>query len=111
MLQGQMTKKLAGSKKTSKKIILPVETDPEKLLKYCCGTNLLVEGGQDVELKPDSEYPDWLWKVRLGPPPPLEEMDPNTKEYWRRVRKLALRRNNRIKVANNPYGKQKKKKA
>ena len=50
------------------KIVLPVETDPVKLVNNVCGSNILKEG-KDVELKPDSEYPDWLWTLRLGTHP------------------------------------------
>ncbi|XP_057368307.1 large ribosomal subunit protein mL54-like [Daphnia carinata] len=93
-----------GSKKAGKlgklgpvaeKIVLPVETDPEKLVKYVCGSNILKQG-QDVELKPDSEYPDWLWSLRLTKPPPLEEMDQNSIQYWRRLRKLNIQRQSRL---------------
>lgn len=48
------------------------------------------------QLKPESEYPDWLWEIHTGPPKKLEELDPNTKEYWRRVRKTAFRQHNRL---------------
>lgn len=48
------------------------------------------------QIKPESEYPDWLWDIHVGPPKKLEELDPNTKEYWRRLRKQALRQNNRL---------------
>ncbi|XP_029169676.1 LOW QUALITY PROTEIN: 39S ribosomal protein L54, mitochondrial [Nylanderia fulva] len=90
----------SGMKKTKKitiarKKILPVETDVNRLLTYVCGTNLYKEGGEDVKIKPDSEYPDWLWTLRTGPPPTLEELDPNTKQYWRKLRLLGLRRNNK----------------
>ncbi|XP_066581012.1 large ribosomal subunit protein mL54 [Prorops nasuta] len=81
---------------STQKVVIPVEKDVKKLLTYCCGTNLLAEGGEDVKLKPDSEYPDWLWNLRLGPPIPLEELDPNSKQYWRRVRKMNLRLNNKM---------------
>ncbi|UYV67803.1 hypothetical protein LAZ67_5002107 [Cordylochernes scorpioides] len=67
-----------------KKKRLPVETDPEKLVNYVCGLNYRKDG-EPVKLKPDSEYPDWLWNLRLEPPPPLHEMDPNTEEYWHKV--------------------------
>ena len=30
----------------------------------------------------------------LDGPVPLQELDPNSKQYWLRVRKLAMRRNN-----------------
>ncbi|XP_024889347.1 39S ribosomal protein L54, mitochondrial [Temnothorax curvispinosus] len=90
-----------GVKKSKKtlvaieKKVLPVETDVNRLLTHVCGTNIYKEGGEDVELKSDSEYPSWLWNIRTGPPPPLEELDPNTKQYWRRLRLLGLRRNNK----------------
>lgn len=47
------------------KKIIPVETDPQKLVNYVCGSNLLKEG-EDIKLKPDDEYPDWLWTLRTG---------------------------------------------
>lgn len=45
---------------------LPVETDPKKLVKFVCGSHPVKEDRQDVELKDDSEYPDWLWELRTG---------------------------------------------
>lgn len=77
------------------KRVLPVETDPERLVNYCCGSNIYVTG-EDVKLGADSDYPDWLWKLRTGPTPPLEELDPHSKEYWLRVRQLAIRRQNQL---------------
>lgn len=85
-------KKLGKAGPTIEKKQLPVETDPERLVNYACGTNIF-KTGEDIKLKPDSEYPDWLWNIRIGPPPPLEELDPNSKEYWRRIRKMAMKRN------------------
>lgn len=82
--------------KKSEKKILPVEKDVNKLLTYVCGTNLCKEGGEDVKIKPDSEYPSWLWNIRTGPPLTLEELDPNTKQYWKKLRSLGLRRNNKL---------------
>ncbi|XP_043277658.1 39S ribosomal protein L54, mitochondrial [Venturia canescens] len=84
--------KKAGA--ATEKRLLPVEKDTHKLVKFVCGSNILKEGGQDVEIKPDSEYPDWLWEIRTGPAPPLSELDPNTKAYWRRVRRDNLLQNN-----------------
>lgn len=73
----------------------PVETNPFKLVEYCCGSNIYKEG-EDVKLKPESEYPDWLWTLNTGPPPKLHEMDPNTKEYWILARKLAQMNQQRL---------------
>jgi large subunit ribosomal protein L54 len=57
--------------------------------------NLLKTGGQEVELKSDSEYPEWLWKLSLAKGPTLEEMEPNTLQWWCRKRRLALRYKNK----------------
>ena len=39
---------------------------------------------------------DWLWKINIDGPLKLEEMDPDTKQYWRKVRKMGLWRNNKL---------------
>ncbi|XP_029658202.2 39S ribosomal protein L54, mitochondrial [Octopus sinensis] len=86
-------KKLAGLKMSAqpvKKEKLPVETDVDKLLKYVCGANI-VEGSEMIEIKADHEYPDWLWQLNTGPPPSLDELDPNDRAYWRRLRKMSFR--------------------
>ncbi|KAB0803977.1 hypothetical protein PPYR_00947 [Photinus pyralis] len=96
VLGGALKKKKGGKGgPMTEKRVLPVETDPERLVNYACGTNIF-KTGEDVKLLPDSEYPTWLWDVRTGPPPPLEELDPNSKEYWRRVRKMAIKRNTQL---------------
>lgn len=96
MIGGALKKKKLGKLgPVMEKKVLPVETDPEKLVKYVCGTNIY-KTGENALIKPDSEYPEWLWNLRLGPPPPLEELDPESKEYWKRVRKMAMRRNNQL---------------
>lgn len=77
-------------------MVIPVEKDVNKLLTYVCGSNIYKEG-EDIKLKPDSEYPEWLWKIRTEPPQ-LSELDPNTKQYWRYLRKQALKRNNRMQL-------------
>ncbi|XP_045455127.1 uncharacterized protein LOC123664653 [Melitaea cinxia] len=90
-------KKKAGKLGAMEKKELPVETDPEKLVNYVCGSNIYVSG-EDVKLKDDSEYPDWLWTLHTGKPPSVEELDPNTKQYWIRVRAAGMRRNNRLRA-------------
>lgn len=75
--------------------MLPVEKDVNRLLTHVCGTNIYKEEGEDIKIKPDSEYPNWLWTLRTGPPPRLEDLDVNAKQYWRRLRLLGLKRNNK----------------
>ncbi|TMW44288.1 hypothetical protein DOY81_010635 [Sarcophaga bullata] len=43
---------------------IPVETDANKLVNYVCGSNVMKKG-EDIKLKPDSEYPDWLWTLNV----------------------------------------------
>ncbi|KAH8314370.1 large ribosomal subunit protein mL54 [Drosophila kikkawai] len=88
-------KKLGKLGPIMEKKVIPVETDANKLVNYVCGSNYL-KTGEDVKIKPDSEYPDWLWTLNTERIIPLEELDPNTKQYWRRLRKMALRRNNQL---------------
>ncbi|XP_014102140.1 large ribosomal subunit protein mL54 [Bactrocera oleae] len=92
---GGKKKKLGKLGPVIEKKEIPVETDANKLVSYVCGSNIL-KTGQDIKLKPDSEYPDWLWSINVDGIIPVEEMDPETKQYWRRLRKQGLRRNNQL---------------
>lgn len=49
-----------------------------------------------MQIKEDSEYPDWLWQLNTGAPPRIEDLVPNTKQYWLRVRAAGMRRNNKL---------------
>ncbi|CAH4032226.1 unnamed protein product [Pieris brassicae] len=88
-------KKKVGKVSAMEKKQLPVESDPEKLVNYVCGSNIYLTG-EDVKIKDDREYPDWLWTLNRGAAPRIEELDPNTKEYWMRVRAAGMRRNNKL---------------
>ncbi|XP_035748888.1 39S ribosomal protein L54, mitochondrial [Egretta garzetta] len=66
------------------------------LATHAMGVNYLKDG-PEVALKPDSEYPDWLFQIHLGPPKKLEELDPDSVEYWRRLRKYNMWQRNRLK--------------
>lgn len=46
---------------------------------------------------PDScPHPARLFQVNVGPPRTLEELDPETREYWRLLRKHNIWRHNRL---------------
>ncbi|XP_071531815.1 large ribosomal subunit protein mL54 [Panulirus ornatus] len=79
------------------KVHLPVEADPEKLVNFVCGSHPVKEDREDITIKDDPEYPEWLWTLRTEKLPPLSEMDPNTKQYWRRLRTMAMKQKNLIK--------------
>ncbi|XP_045125317.1 39S ribosomal protein L54, mitochondrial-like [Portunus trituberculatus] len=80
---------------TVEKVRLSVETDTEKLVSQVCGSHPVKEGREDIKLKDDVEYPDWLWELRTDKPPPLRDLDPSTKQYWKRLRVLAMKENNK----------------
>ncbi|KAL3866874.1 hypothetical protein ACJMK2_044127 [Sinanodonta woodiana] len=91
-------KKVGGGKAVAPvaKKDLEVEQDPQKLCKLLCGGNIFKEGS-DPELKPDNEYPDWLWNMRLDrQAAPLSELDPETPQYWSRLKTLNMRRKKRL---------------
>lgn len=47
-----------------------------------------------MPIKDDSEYPDWIWTMRLTTPPKASELEPDTREYWEQ---LALESNTTLK--------------
>lgn len=73
---------------------IEVETDAETLTRYCCGANIYKDGS-DPELKPDNEYPDWLWSLDINPfGKTVDDLDKDTFKYWRYIRKEHMKRNN-----------------
>lgn len=72
--------------------------DPTRLTTHAMGVNIY-KAGSDVKLKEDSQYPEWLFQLDLGPPKTLEERSPDSPEYWKLLRKLHMWRNNRLSKA------------
>lgn len=61
----------------------------------CAGLNYF-KTGEDPPIKPDSEYPEWLW-THLDPIHTYEEIPPELeKSARRRERKLKLTENNAL---------------
>merc|ERR1712156_268519 len=83
MGRGAAAKKTKGAAAGKPKKILEVETDPVKLTTTVCGSNYKLEG-EDVQLKPDSEYPDWLFTMDIKRPKPKswEIEDKQSLEYF-----------------------------
>lgn len=81
-----------------------VETDATKLVSHLCGANIY-NTGEDPKLKPDSEYPDWLWKLRTERGcPPLEELDPQQPQYWRVIKRQQKRKEALLRKTRNKFG-------
>ncbi|XP_076802004.1 large ribosomal subunit protein mL54-like [Clavelina lepadiformis] len=68
--------------------------DTKVLVTRCCGLNKYKDG-EDPVLKPDSEYPEWLWSLHIGENRPYYEYDPNTKKYWFELRRHKIMQRNR----------------
>lgn len=69
--------------------------DPVRLTSYAVGVNILKQG-EDPKLKPHEEYPEWLFQLNLGMPKKLHELESDTWEYWKRMRKENIWRSNRL---------------
>ena len=71
---------------------LTVETDPERLVNFVCGLSV-DRDTPDPALRPDSEYPDWLWTLRTERGAKrLDELEPDTYAYWRHIRRASMKR-------------------
>ncbi|CAL8068732.1 unnamed protein product [Calicophoron daubneyi] len=99
---GQIIRGMAKKVKAAKGVAavtkikeIPLETDLAKVVNCCC-INYRV-GEQPIPLKPDKDYPEWLWSLRTERrPPPLDQLDKNSYAYWRRIRRENMRRWNRL---------------
>ncbi|XP_041060668.1 39S ribosomal protein L54, mitochondrial [Carcharodon carcharias] len=69
--------------------------DPVILTTHAVGVNIYKQG-KDPELRPDTEYPEWLFTLNLGPPKSLDELDPESREYWKRIRKQHMWQHNKV---------------
>ncbi|KAJ8408270.1 hypothetical protein AAFF_G00256840 [Aldrovandia affinis] len=69
--------------------------DPERLTSHAVGVNIFKQG-QDPPLQPREEYPEWLFQLNLGPPKTLAELDPESRQYWKVLRKEHIWRFNRL---------------
>ncbi|XP_039257351.2 large ribosomal subunit protein mL54-like [Styela clava] len=79
-----------------------VVRDTQLLQKYCCGLGFKVDE-EDPELKPDSEYPEWLWSIHTGPPKTYKDYDPNTREYWYALEEAQKEHSEKIKGEKSFY--------
>lgn len=69
--------------------------DPVRLTTHAVGANIFKQG-EDPQLKPHDQYPEWLFELNLGTPKKLNEMEQDTWEYWKRLRKENILRNNKL---------------
>ena len=64
----------------------PTITDPKILQTQCVGIQL-EEGKDEIALKPDEEYPDWLWQMSTQPKFLPEHFEEGTEDYYRALEK------------------------
>merc|ERR1719340_548116 len=87
---GKGGKKGSGQSVGKAKRALSVETDPEKLVNFVCGSDYRTEEHRegDVPIKPDSEYPSWLFTMDVTRPKPkaIDMENKNTIEYYEQLR-------------------------
>ncbi|KAM4547675.1 large ribosomal subunit protein mL54 [Odontesthes bonariensis] len=69
--------------------------DPVRLTAYAVGANIFKQG-EDPKLKPPEEYPEWLFQLNVGDVKKLHELESDTWEYWKRLRKENIWRYNRL---------------
>eukprot|EP01134_Creolimax_fragrantissima_P003704 CFRG3704T1 len=63
----------------------------------CAGANIYTTGS-DPAIKPDSEYPEWLWGL-LDPAVRNEgKDDPMNKKYWKSRRKELIKKQNSLRA-------------
>ncbi|PIC53805.1 hypothetical protein B9Z55_000335 [Caenorhabditis nigoni] len=75
-----------------------VDEDAVKLATHVC-INAYTQGEEPgPKILPDSEYPEWLFKLDLRAPRELEDLDPDKDgwAYWRALRKRQIEQNQRI---------------
>ncbi|XP_072245693.1 large ribosomal subunit protein mL54 [Leuresthes tenuis] len=84
--KGMMTEALKGPE---------VCKDPVRLTTYAVGANIFKQG-EDPKLKPTEEYPEWLFQLNVGDVKKLHELESDTWEYWKRLRKENIWRYNRL---------------
>lgn len=72
------------------------------LIILCSFSSLfLFQEGEDIKLKDDSEYPEWIWKMKIHSFPKFDDYDPKSKEYWELCEIEHLFRTYRL-LANRP---------
>ncbi|XP_055019148.1 39S ribosomal protein L54, mitochondrial [Boleophthalmus pectinirostris] len=71
------------------------KVDPVRLTTYAVGANIFKQG-EDPKLKEPEEYPEWLFQLNLGMPKKLNELEADTWEYWKRLRKENIWRHNKL---------------
>ncbi|XP_033735675.1 39S ribosomal protein L54, mitochondrial-like [Pecten maximus] len=92
MIRASYVKKAPAGKVS--RVTIEVEKDTHKLANYLCGGNIY-KTGEEIQLKPKEEYPEWLWDLRIDrKAPDLDELEYGSYEYWAKAKKISLREKN-----------------
>ena len=93
----------SGPGGVKKKLNIEVETDAEVLCSRLVGGNIYKEG-EDPVLGPDEDYPDWLWNLHIDRQAiPLEELSEDDPKYWRKLKTMNMKVNNRHRAAKKGF--------
>uniref|UniRef100_A0A914BWT0 Mitochondrial ribosomal protein L54 n=1 Tax=Acrobeloides nanus TaxID=290746 RepID=A0A914BWT0_9BILA len=85
-----VSRKVVPQKEKPSKIV--VDKDTQKLCQFACIDYKVNSTSPGPILKANNQYPDWLFKLRLPNPKPLEELDPEKDGwlYWKALRKRQV---------------------
>jgi len=90
-LAKKVSKAPAGKVARGKQVPEPEpESDAHRLVTFCCGANKFIEG-EDPQLLPADQYPEWLWTLYIGEKKDFRELSPDTKDYWYSVRENQMK--------------------
>ncbi|KAL7079206.1 hypothetical protein ACQ4LE_001716 [Meloidogyne hapla] len=76
-----------------------VEEDAAKLCKYVCVNYKNEDDSPGPEIRPNSEYPSWIFQLDIEPNKELEDMDPE-RDGWKYWEKWEQRRLDQIHLHN-----------
>ena len=76
-----------------------MEANAERLCQHVCINYRNDVEGPGPEIKPDSEYPEWLFQLDLEPFKELEDMDPE-RDGWKYWQKWEQRRQDQLHMHN-----------
>ena len=104
------TRTLMAKKKDKGPAVVAPTGPAENVEELVRGLNIFKDQNSEVKVKPDSEYPDWVFTLHM-PRATFDELavkyeaDPDALEYWDKKRMVKLWNKRRIKEGNEAKAK------